>query len=108
MNGNVWTRDKRKGFEIARRIETGAVCVNDMAMTYGAPAAPFGGVKESGVGQVNGEVGMRGYCHAMPVIIERFGGKELPAGYPYTHAKAAGLQKLMTLLWRTPLGRWLS
>ena len=108
LNGTVWTRDKRRGFEIARRMETGAVCVNDMAMTYGAPAAPFGGVKESGVGQVNGEVGVRGYCHAMPVIIDRFGGAELANGYPYTHAKASGLQKFMKLLWATPLGRWLS
>ncbi len=47
LNGNVWTKDKDKGFAIARRIDTGSVCVNDMAMTYGAAEAPFGGVKNS-------------------------------------------------------------
>lgn len=108
LNGNVWTRDKKKGFEIACRIDTGAVSVNDMAMSYGVPAAPFGGRKESGIGQVNGEVGVRGYCHAMPVLIDRFGGKELPAGYPYTQKKAEGMKKLMNFLWTTPVGRWLS
>lgn len=108
LNGNVWTRDKTKGFKIAQKIETGSVCVNDMAMTYGAPEAPFGGVKNSGVGQVNGEVGLRGYCHAMPIIIDRFGGKNLPAAYPYGKDKVEGLQKLMNFLWRTPIGRWLS
>lgn len=108
LNGNVWTRDKQKGFEIAARIDTGAASVNDMAMSYGVPSAPFGGRKESGVGQVNGETGVRGYCHAMPILIDRFGGKELPSGYPYTSAKAAGMKKLMNLLWRTPLGRWLA
>ena len=35
LNGNVWTRDKNKGFDIACRIDTGAVSVNDMAMSYG-------------------------------------------------------------------------
>ena len=60
LNGNVWTRDKRKGTELASRIETGACSVNDMAMSYGVPAAPFGGRKLSGVGQVNGETGVLG------------------------------------------------
>jgi succinate-semialdehyde dehydrogenase/glutarate-semialdehyde dehydrogenase len=108
LNGNVWTRDKEKGFAIASRMETGAACVNDMAMTYGAPEAPFGGRKSSGVGQVNGEVGVRGYCHAMPIIIERFGGKELAAGYPYSHKKVEGMQKFMKFFFGTPLARWLS
>ncbi|MCB1631762.1 MAG: aldehyde dehydrogenase family protein [Pseudomonadales bacterium] len=108
LNGNVWTRDKQKGFAIATRMDTGSVSVNDMAMSYGVPAAPFGGRKESGIGQVNGEVGLRGYCHAMPVVIDRFGGKELPSAYPYTLKKAEGMRKLMSFLWTTPLGRWLS
>ncbi len=82
--------------------------MNDMAMTYGAPEAPFGGRKASGVGQVNGEAGVRGYCHAMPIIIDRFGGKELPAGYPYSHKKVEGMQKFMKILFGTPLARWLS
>ena len=47
LNGNVWTRDKDKGFEIAKQMETGAVCVNDMAVTYGVHEAPFGGRKAS-------------------------------------------------------------
>ena len=108
LNGNVWTRSKAKGLDLATRMETGGVCVNDMAITYGVPAAPFGGRKSSGVGQVNGKSGVRGYCHRLPVLIERFGGKELPAGYPYTQKKADGMLKLMRLLWGTRLGRWLS
>ncbi len=109
LNGNVWTRDKRRGAELAGRIETGACSVNDMAMSYGVPAAPFGGRKQSGLGQVNGETGVRGYTHAMPILIERFGGKELPQGYPYTTKKTAGMQGFMNFLWgKTRLGHWLS
>lgn len=108
LNGNVWTRDKDKGYRIAQRIDTGSVSVNDMAMSYGVPEAPFGGVKNSGVGQVNGKHGVRGYCHAQPIVIDRFGGKNLPAAYPYNQDKIDGLKKVMNFLWRTPVGRWLS
>ena len=45
---------------------------------------------------LRGEVGLRGYCHAMPVVIDRFGGKELPSAYPYTLKKAEGMRKLMS------------
>jgi succinate-semialdehyde dehydrogenase/glutarate-semialdehyde dehydrogenase len=108
LNGNVWTRDKEKGFRIAERMETGGVCINDMALTYGVPEAPFGGVKESGVGQVNGMLGLRGYCHLHPMIVDRFGGKAIQGGYPYTAKNLEGMKKFAKFLWGTPLGRWLS
>lgn len=108
LNGNVWTRDKQKGFRLAEQMETGAVCINDMALTYGVPEAPFGGVKDSGVGQVNGEVGIRGYCHAHPMIVDRFGGKQVQGGYPYTAKGLDGMKKFTKFLFGSPLGRWLS
>jgi succinate-semialdehyde dehydrogenase/glutarate-semialdehyde dehydrogenase len=89
-------------------METGAVCINDMALTYGVPEAPFGGVKDSGVGQVNGEVGIRGYCHAHPMIVDRFGGKQVQGGYPYTTKGLEGMKKFTKFLFGSPLGRWLS
>ena len=109
LNGNVWTSNKAKGIELAKQMETGAVCVNDMAMTYGAPAAPFGGRKSSGLGQVNGELGVRGYCHALPVIVDKSNKDSLMGGYPYSDEKAEGMKKFMNFMWhKTPLGRWLS
>ena len=108
LAANVWTRSRRHGVELAQRIHSGSVCVNDMAMTYGAHEAPFGGRKYSGVGQVNGEVGLRGFCFAQPILADRFGGRQAAAHYPYSFAKDTGMQRLMRLLWGTPLGRWLS
>lgn len=108
LNGNVWTKDKNRGYELAAAIDTGSCSVNDMAVSYGIPAAPFGGKKNSGVGQVNGKKGMRGYCHEMPIVIDRFGGK-MQNAYPYDAKSAEGMKKLMNVLWlKTPLGRWLS
>ena len=108
LNGNVWTQDKEKGYQLASAIDTGSCSVNDMAVSYGVPAAPFGGRKQSGVGQVNGKKGLRGYCHEMPIVIDRFGGK-MQNAYPYSAESAEGMRKLMHYMWvKTPLGRWLS
>ncbi|MGE4652505.1 MAG: aldehyde dehydrogenase family protein [Myxococcota bacterium] len=108
LSGNVWTRDKARGFALAERIETGGVCINDMTLTYGVPEAPFGGVKDSGVGQVNGRDGLRGYCHVHPMLVDRFGGKQVQGGYPYTPEGLAGMKKFAKFLWGSRLGRLLS
>jgi acyl-CoA reductase-like NAD-dependent aldehyde dehydrogenase len=108
LNGNVWTQDKEKGVKLALQIDTGSCSVNDMAVSYGIPAAPFGGRKNSGVGQVNGKKGLRGYCHEMPVVVEKRGGA-MPNAYPYSAKNAEGMLKFMQILWvKTPIGRWLS
>lgn len=96
LSGNVWTRDTEKGVRLAEQIRTGSVSVNDMAVTYGIPEAPFGGVKSSGVGQVNGELGIRGYCHAHPIIVDT--AKKPQGGYPYTDASAERLRKAVRFL----------
>jgi len=108
LNGNVWTRDKEKGFEIAQQMETGAVCVNDMAVTYGVPEAPFGGRKSSGVGQVNGKKGLRGYTHELPVIIDRSNKDQYKGGYPYSRKGDDGARKFARLVFgNATLRRWL-
>jgi len=105
LNGTVWTQDREKGFRLAERMETGGVCINDMALTYGVPEAPFGGVKDSGVGQVNGETGLRGYTHAHPMLLDRFGGKKVQGGYPFTFKDLEGMKKFAKLLFGSRLGR---
>jgi acyl-CoA reductase-like NAD-dependent aldehyde dehydrogenase len=105
LSGNLWTRDLAKGEALAEQIVTGSVCVNDIAVTYAIPEAPFGGRKASGVGQVNGETGIRGYCHLHPIIIDT--GKKAQGGYPYTRETAAGLQKLIRTVFGNRLLRWL-
>jgi acyl-CoA reductase-like NAD-dependent aldehyde dehydrogenase len=108
LGANVWTRDAKLGREIALRIDSGSVCINDMTMTYGATEAPFGGRKESGVGQVNGAYGPRGYAYAQPILTDRFGGRQTAKQYPYTREKDEGMKKFIRFLFGTPLARWLS
>ena len=84
LSGSVWTKDIEKGIEIAKRLETGSVVINDASMAYGAPEAPFGGMKDSGVGQVNGLGGLRGYTHQQPILIDRWAVRKERIWYPHT------------------------
>jgi acyl-CoA reductase-like NAD-dependent aldehyde dehydrogenase len=109
LNANVWTRDKRKGVRLAKTIQAGSVVVNDCSLvSYMVAESPFGGVKESGVGRVNGEMGLRSYCHTQAIVVNRIGAKSEPIWFPYSSRKARRLRRAMRLLWGTPLGRWLS
>ena len=79
-----------------------------MTLTYGVLEAPFGGRKSSGVGQVNGLTGLRGFTHPQAIVTDRFGGKATAGLYPYTFKNDARMQRLIRILFRSPLGRWLS
>jgi succinate-semialdehyde dehydrogenase/glutarate-semialdehyde dehydrogenase len=108
LSGTLWTRDDDNALALAGRMQTGSVCVNDSSISYGVHEAPFGGRKWSGVGQVNGETGLRGYCHAQPVLLDRFNQKEENVWYPYTADKERLLLRIMRWVWGTPIGRWMS
>jgi succinate-semialdehyde dehydrogenase/glutarate-semialdehyde dehydrogenase len=108
LNANVWTRDKRRGVELARRVRSGSAVVNDCMITYGIPESPFGGVGDSGIGRVNGEIGLKSYCRVQSIVVDRFGSKAEPIWFPYDERKTRRLRRVMRLLWGTPLGRWLS
>jgi succinate-semialdehyde dehydrogenase/glutarate-semialdehyde dehydrogenase len=108
LNANVWTRNKRQGLELAKRLESGCVVVNDCMVTYAIPESPFGGMKQSGIGRVNGEAGLKGFYQERSIVIDRVGGKTEPTWYPYTEKKTQTLKRLMRVLWGTSLGRLLS
>ncbi|EDY43127.1 aldehyde dehydrogenase [Streptomyces sp. SPB074] len=58
LAGSVWTRDVQRGLEVARRMHTGSVGINHYMSD---PVAPFGGVKQSGIGRELGPEGLAGY-----------------------------------------------
>lgn len=52
----VYTRDVGKGLRVAERLEAGMIGLNRGVVSD--PAAPFGGVKQSGIGREGGHDGM--------------------------------------------------
>jgi len=79
----VWTKDMRKGEEIARRVEAGAVCVNDAMLNYVALELPMGGWKESGMGSRHAAGGIRKYCAQQTLLLKRFAPKRDVHMFPY-------------------------
>jgi hypothetical protein len=93
---------------MAKSLHAGAVVVNDCLLTYGIPEAPFGGRGDSGYGQVNGEIGLRSFCHAQSIVVDRFGRRSESAWYPYSGKKLKSTRRKLRWVWGTPLGRLLS
>jgi succinate-semialdehyde dehydrogenase/glutarate-semialdehyde dehydrogenase len=58
LTASVWTRDRRKGIRVARRLEAGSVCVNEVLYTHGIGQTPWGGFKNSGRGRTHGLEGL--------------------------------------------------
>jgi succinate-semialdehyde dehydrogenase/glutarate-semialdehyde dehydrogenase len=62
-----WTRDLTRVFTVAEQLEYGIIGVNDG--TPSTPQAPFGGVKNSGIGREGGHWGIEEYLEIKYVSI---------------------------------------
>jgi acyl-CoA reductase-like NAD-dependent aldehyde dehydrogenase len=99
LSGSVFTKDAHKGEDVARRVEAGAVCVNDVVMNYSALELPFGGWKASGLGSRHGANGIRKYCAQQSILISRFHGKRDPQMFPYKAKMSRNFVRMYRLLW---------
>jgi acyl-CoA reductase-like NAD-dependent aldehyde dehydrogenase len=72
LAASVWTKDGRKGERLARRLEAGAVTVNDAQINYLALELPMGGWKESGLGIRHGAAGIRKYTKTQTLLVTSF------------------------------------
>ena len=99
----VFTQDRVKGRGLAEQIESGTVMVNDVLATYGMPETPWQGVKESGVGFVHTDDGLRNMCQSRHVHYDRLMSlKKEPWWYPYSESRFNLLKKFMNLLFKRP------
>ncbi|MDD5544528.1 MAG: succinic semialdehyde dehydrogenase [Acidobacteriia bacterium] len=98
---SVWTRDKRKGQALARRLESGSVCVNDCLVNFLTTEVPFGGVKESGWGARHGETGIQKYCFLQSVLEDRIGLRREINWFPYSKKFSSLLSRLLRILYHS-------
>jgi succinate-semialdehyde dehydrogenase/glutarate-semialdehyde dehydrogenase len=65
--GYVFTRSLDRALRVSERLETGMVGLNTGLVSN--PAAPFGGVKQSGLGREGGRVGIDGFLEYKYIAI---------------------------------------
>lgn len=87
LSASVWSKDLERARRVARALRVGAVSINNVMLTEGNPALPFGGVGESGYGRVKGAEGLRGMTRSKAVLIDKQSGKLEANWYPYTRSK---------------------
>ncbi len=61
--GYVYTNDHKQLIRVYEGLETGIVGANEGTPVIGAPVAPFGGVKQSGLGSEGSRHGINEYLH---------------------------------------------
>lgn len=66
LGGTVWTSDPERGAALARRVHTGTIGINRYSPD---PAAPFGGVKNSGLGRELGPEGLASYQETQTIYL---------------------------------------
>jgi aldehyde dehydrogenase (NAD+) len=58
LGGTVWSADQQRAADIARKMRSGTIGINHYTND---PVAPFGGVKDSGIGRELGPEGLRAF-----------------------------------------------
>ncbi|MDR2380265.1 MAG: aldehyde dehydrogenase family protein, partial [Bifidobacteriaceae bacterium] len=69
LAGYIYTKDMALAQRCARELEVGMISVNTGPISNAA--APFGGVKHSGLGREGGPEGMREYLETVYIGIPR-------------------------------------
>jgi acyl-CoA reductase-like NAD-dependent aldehyde dehydrogenase len=104
LGSSVFTKDKARGERIARRITAGMTVVNDYGLAYMMQSAPFGGVRSSGFGRINGPEGLRACCNEKTVVTDRIPVRRAHALYPIKKSTFPLLQNVISLIYGRGLG----
>ena len=67
FSGSIWTRDVSRALRVARAFETGMISINSSSSVH--IEAPFGGMKQSGIGREQGMVALEHYSELKSVFI---------------------------------------
>lgn len=67
LGASVWTKDLKRGEEVARRLEAGCVFVNNIVKSD--PRMPFGGVKRSGIGRELSHYGLKEFMNVKGINV---------------------------------------
>lgn len=103
LSASVWTRNKKRGEALARRIQAGTIMVNDVVACFGISEAPHGGVKASGIGRTHGRFGLEEMVWPKYVDSDRMPGMKKLWWYGYGPAFQQQMSGFIELLFEKNL-----
>ena len=100
LNASIWSKDRARAQRLARQVQAGNVCINDVISSYVAIEAPYGGAKESGVGRRKGIWEIEDFTEPKTIMEDIIGLKKEPFWYPYSGKVINGVDKAFEALFR--------
>lgn len=97
LNASIFTENGYRARQMTRNIEAGNVCINDVLTNYLCVSLPFGGVKESGSGRLQGPEGILNFVRTQSVCEDRWGLKKEPWWFPVSEGVKGAFRALVRI-----------
>ena len=107
LSASVWTADLKRADRVARAIVTGNVSINNVMLTEGNHALPFGGARKSGIGRYKGEFGFYCFANIKSILVDRNSAKMEANWFPYTRRKFRLFTDLTTHMYSPGIGSFI-
>ncbi|OUS24632.1 hypothetical protein A9Q99_23990 [Gammaproteobacteria bacterium 45_16_T64] len=105
LHSSIITKDAVRGECIAAQLESGASCINDFGLCYLNQDLPFGGVKYSGYGRMNGREGLRAYTNHKAVLSDRFPIEIPPKIFPVAANDYESAKSMINMMFSDGVGQ---
>jgi len=100
LSSSIFSKDRARANRIASAVQAGMAAINDFGgTTYMAQGLPFGGVKHSGYGRMNGRDGLRSLCNIKAVLDDRFPLHMPSQVYPVSDATYPTVRSVVKLVY---------
>jgi len=98
LSASVWTRDARRGQQIAAKLRAGSVMVNDVASYFAIPEAPHGGCGASGWGRTHSRLGLLEMVQVKYIDVDRLPRRPKSWWYGYDERLGKAADRFLGLL----------
>jgi betaine-aldehyde dehydrogenase len=108
LSAVVFSGDAQRAEAVARRLEAGAVNINDVFANLFTTPLPMSGWKQSGIGARMGDHGLLKFCRTQAIVSARVTPKSELQWYPYTPMRGRILKRASRFFLARDLRRRLS
>jgi succinate-semialdehyde dehydrogenase/glutarate-semialdehyde dehydrogenase len=96
LTASVWTKNQKRARNISRKINAGAIMINDHLMSHGLAETPWGGFGDSGLGRTHGEMGLLEMVRTKVVVNDTLpGAKRNLWWHPYSEKVYQGMEAIL-------------